>query len=102
HGMRATAAASLLSLIGVFSALGAVFSGWLTDRFDPSRLLSAYFAVRALTLLALPMVFSSTVTPTMVAFVVVYGLVDVATVPPVIALSDRVYGEDGPIVFGWV
>ncbi|SFN73399.1 Sugar phosphate permease [Streptomyces sp. cf124] len=102
HGMRATAAASLLSLIGVFSALGAVFSGWLTDRFDPSRLLSAYFAVRALTLLALPMVFSSTVTPTMIVFVVVYGLVDVATVPPVIALSDRVYGENGPIVFGWV
>ncbi|MDX3541556.1 MFS transporter [Streptomyces europaeiscabiei] len=102
HGMRATAAASLLSLIGVFSALGAVLSGWLTDRFDPSRLLTAYFAVRALTLLALPMVFSSAVTPALVAFVVLYGLVDVATVPPVIALGDRVYGEDGPIVFGWV
>lgn len=102
HGMRATAAASLLSLIGVFSALGAVFSGWLTDRFDPRRLLTAYFAVRALTLLALPMAFSSTVTPFMIVFVVIYGLVDVATVPPVISLSADVYGEDGPIVFGWV
>ncbi|MBT2508605.1 MFS transporter [Streptomyces sp. ISL-98] len=101
HGMRVTAAASMLSLIGIFSALGAVFSGWLTDRFDPRRLLTAYFAIRALTLLALPMVFSSTVTLSMIVFVVVYGLVDVATVPPVIALTSRVYGEDGPIVFGW-
>jgi sugar phosphate permease len=101
HGMNVTVAASMLSLIGIFSSLGAVASGWLTDRFDPRRLLSVYFAVRALTLLALPMVFSSTVQPSMIAFVVVYGLVDVATVPPVIALTHRCYGEDGPIVFGW-
>ncbi|WSQ06855.1 MFS transporter [Streptomyces sp. NBC_01231] len=101
HGMHATAAASMLSLIGIFSALGAVLSGWLTDRFDPRRLLTTYFAVRALTLLVLPMVLSSTVTFPLVVFVVVYGLVDVATVPPVIALCGRVYGEDGPIVFGW-
>ncbi|EHM25492.1 major facilitator superfamily permease [Streptomyces sp. W007] len=101
HGMAVTAAASMLSLIGIFSALGAIFSGWLTDRFDPRRLLTVYFAIRALTLLALPLVFTSTVTVLMIAFVVVYGLVDVATVPPVIELSRRVYGEDGPIVFGW-
>jgi MFS family permease len=101
HGMHATAAASMLSLIGIFSALGAIFSGWLTDRFDPRRLLTAYFAIRALTLLVLPMVFASAVTPALIVFVVVYGLVDVATVPPVIALSSRVYGQDGAIVFGW-
>ncbi|MFE7457287.1 MFS transporter [Streptomyces sp. NPDC057554] len=102
HGMRVTSAASLLSLIGVFSALGAVLSGWLTDRFDPRRLLTVCFAVRALTLLALPLVFSAAVTPPMLLFVFVYGLVDVATVPPVIELCHRAYGEDGPIVFGWV
>ncbi|MDW6061528.1 MFS transporter [Streptomyces sp. FXJ1.4098] len=101
HGMHATMAASLLSLIGVFSSLGALASGWLTDRFDPRRLLCLCFAVRALTLLALPVVLSSTVRPSLIAFVVVYGLADVATVPPVIALSQRVYGNDGPIVFGW-
>ncbi|WP_030087971.1 MFS transporter [Streptomyces baarnensis] len=101
HGMRATAAASLLSLVGVFSALGAVLSGWLTDRFDPRRLLTVCFAVRALTLLALPLVFASSVTAPMLLFVAVYGLVDVATVPPVIELARRVYGADGPVVFGW-
>lgn len=101
HGMHATVAASLLSLIGIFSALGAVASGWLTDRFDPRRLLTVCFTVRALTLLALPLLFASTVRPSMVVFAVVYGLVDVATVPPVIALCRRAYGDDGPIVFGW-
>ncbi|MFJ7086191.1 MFS transporter [Streptomyces griseus] len=101
HGMRATAAASLLSLVGVFSALGALLAGWLTDRFDPRRLLTVCFAVRALTLLALPLVFASSVTAPMLLFVAVYGLVDVATVPPVIELARRVYGEDGPVVFGW-
>ncbi|MFJ9111620.1 MFS transporter [Streptomyces sp. NPDC102283] len=101
HGMRATAAASLLSLVGIFSALGALLAGWLTDRFDPRRLLTVCFAVRALTLLALPLLFTSTVTAPMLLFVVVYGLVDVATVPPVIELARRVYGDDGPVVFGW-
>ncbi|MEU6672090.1 MFS transporter [Streptomyces sp. NPDC046727] len=101
HGMHATVAASMLSLIGVFSALGAAVSGWLTDRFDPRRLLTVYFTVRALTLLALPLVFAASAKPSMIAFAVVYGLVDVATVPPVIALCQRAYGDDGPIVFGW-
>ncbi|MEU2071404.1 MFS transporter [Streptomyces anulatus] len=101
HGMRATTAASLLSLVGIFSALGALLAGWLTDRFDPRRLLTACFAVRALTLLALPLVFAAEVTAPMLLFVAVYGLVDVATVPPVIELARRVYGEDGPVVFGW-
>lgn len=101
HGMRATAAASLLSLVGIFSALGALLAGWLTDRFDPRRLLTVCFAVRALTLLALPLVFAAEVTASMLLFVAVYGLVDVATVPPVIELARRVYGEDGPVVFGW-
>ncbi|MER6020521.1 MFS transporter [Streptomyces anulatus] len=101
HGMRATAAASLLSLVGIFSALGALLAGWLTDRFDPRRLLTVCFAVRALTLLALPLVFAAEVTAPMLLFVAVYGLVDVATVPPVIELARQVYGEDGPVVFGW-
>ncbi|MFH9654255.1 MFS transporter [Streptomyces sp. W4I9-2] len=101
HGMRATTAASLLSLVGIFSALGALLAGWLTDRFDPRRLLTVCFAVRALTLLALPLVFAAEVTAPMLLFVAVYGLVDVATVPPVIELARRVYGEDGPVVFGW-
>ncbi|RMI39044.1 MFS transporter, partial [Streptomyces triticirhizae] len=102
HGVGATAAASMLSLIGIFSALGALVSGWLTDRLDPRRLLVVYFAVRALTLLALPQALAAGAGPALLAFTVVYGLVDIATVPPVIALANDRFGADGPIVFGWV
>ena len=38
----------------------------------------------------------------MVAFVVVYGLDWVATVPPTIALCRDLFGSRGTIVFGWV
>jgi MFS family permease len=102
HGMAPTVAASLLSVIGVFSLLGTLASGWLTDRYDPRRLLSVYFSVRAITLIFLPMLLAASVHPSMIAFVVCYGLVDVATVPPTIQLSREFYGKDGPIVFGWV
>ena len=38
----------------------------------------------------------------MIAFVVVYGLDWVATVPPTVALCREAFGEQGTIVFGWV
>jgi predicted MFS family arabinose efflux permease len=38
----------------------------------------------------------------MLAFVIVYGLDWVATVPPTAALCREVFGESGTIVFGWV
>jgi len=38
----------------------------------------------------------------MLVFIVFYGLDWVATVPPTIALCRQHFGNDGPIVFGWV
>ena len=35
-------------------------------------------------------------------FIIFYGLDWVATVPPTVALCREWFGEDGPIVFGWV
>ncbi|MFE5008566.1 MFS transporter [Streptomyces sp. NPDC056696] len=102
HGMPVTVAASLLSLIGIFNVAGTVASGWLTDRVDPRRLLAVYYALRALTLLALPLLLTSAVDAPLVAFTVVFGLLDVATVPPTIALCRAHYGADAPVVFGWV
>ena len=102
HGMPATIASSLLAMIGIFNVVGTVTSGWLTDRFDARWLLAAYFALRAVALLCLPMLLGATVQPSLVVFVVAFGVLDVATVPPVIALANRFYGEDGAIVFGWV
>lgn len=102
HGMAVTVAAALVSLIGVFSLVGTILSGWLTDRFDPRRLLVAYYVGRGLLLASLPALFGPDAGAAIVAFVVVFGLLDVATVPPTILLCRRVFGVDGAIVFGWV
>lgn len=102
HGIPTTIAATLLTVVGVFNLLGTTASGWLTDRFDPRWLLVAYFALRAVTLLLLPQLFASTVQPSLIAFAVVFGVLDLATVPPTIALCRDIYGDDGAVVFGWV
>ncbi|MBM7439777.1 MFS transporter [Streptomyces sp. HB132] len=102
HGMPATTASSLLAAIGVFNVVGTVASGWATDRRDPRRLLAVFFALRGLLLACLPLLMGATVQPSMMAFVVAFGLLDLATVPPVIALCREFHGEDGAVVFGWV
>ena len=102
HGLPEVTAASLLALVGVFDIVGTIASGWLTDRFDGRHLLVTYYALRGLGLAGLPLLLSSRLHPSMIAFVVVYGLDWVATVPPTIALCRSVFGERAPIVFGWV
>ncbi|MCZ4605564.1 MFS transporter [Streptomyces sp. Lzd4kr] len=102
HGMPITAAASLLAVIGVFDVVGTIFSGWLTDRFEPRRLLAVYYALRGISLLFLPMLLAPSVHPPMLFFIVFYGLDWVATVPPTVALCREQYGDDSAIVFGWV
>ncbi|WP_308013812.1 MFS transporter [Streptantibioticus parmotrematis] len=102
HGMPATIAASLLAVIGIFDIVGTIASGWFTDRLDARRLLATYYALRGVSLMFLPMLFAATVRPPMVFFIVFYGLDWVATVPPTLALCRVHYGEDAPIVFGWV
>ncbi|CAL9491241.1 L-lactate transporter [Streptomyces sp. enrichment culture] len=102
HGMPITAAASLLAVIGVFDVVGTVASGWFTDRFDARRLLAVYYALRGVSLLFLPLLLAPGIHPPMVLFIVFYGLDWVATVPPTLALCREHYGDDSPIVFGWV
>ncbi|SDC20114.1 MFS transporter [Actinokineospora iranica] len=102
HGMPMTVAAGLLTAIGVCSATGTVISGWLTDRVDARLLLFGYYALRAIALFLLPSTLAPTVAPSMVVWVVVYGLIDVATVPPTIHICRQLYGNDSPVVFGWV
>jgi predicted MFS family arabinose efflux permease len=95
------AAAGLLSLMGFFDLFGTTASGWLTDRYDPRRLLFVYYALRGLSLIALPFLDFST--GGLLIFAVLYGLDWVATVPPTLALANRHFGEvRAPIVFGWV
>ncbi len=103
HGMPATTSAGLLALIGVFDILGTVASGWLTDKVDPRKLLFAYYALRGLSLLVVPVLLGPHVQPSLFLFIVFYGLDWVATVPPTVALCRIHFGlQRSGVVFGWV
>ena len=101
YGLPATQAASLLALMGLFDLVGTTTSGWLTDRYDPRKLLFIYYLLRGLSLMALP--FTDFSLTSLALFAVFYGLDWIATVPPTIRLATDIFGErDGPIVFGWI
>ena len=102
HGMTETTAASLLALVGLFDIVGTIASGWLTDRVDSRILLGAYYFLRGLSLLVLPSLFAATTHPSMLVFILFYGLDWVATVPPTVTLCREYFGANGAVVFGWV
>ncbi|HWU04255.1 MAG TPA: MFS transporter, partial [Novosphingobium sp.] len=101
HGIAPVAAAGLLSTMGLFDLVGTTASGWLTDKYDPRRLLCIYYGLRGASLIALP--FMDFGAASLAAFAVFYGLDWIATVPPTLALTNRTFGpREAPIVFGWV
>ncbi len=103
HGMMEVAAASLLALVGVFDLVGTVLSGWLTDRYDPRKLLCIYYLSRGISLFLLPSILFATIHPSTLVFVIFYGLDWVATVPPTLMLCRTVLGpERSTIIYGWV
>ncbi|WP_433223990.1 MFS transporter [Microtetraspora malaysiensis] len=102
HGMPETTAAGLLAVVGIFDIVGTVFSGWLSDRMDARVLLAVYYVLRGLSLVILPSLFADTAQPSMLVFIIFYGLDWVATVPPTVALCRKIFGANGAIVFGWV
>jgi MFS family permease len=100
-GLPIVAAAGLLAVMGVFDLVGTTASGWLTDRFDPRKLLVVYYGLRGLSLIALP--FTGFDVISLSVFAVFYGLDWIATVPPTLRLANENFGErDAPIIFGWV
>jgi sugar phosphate permease len=100
HGFTAGTAAGALALMGVFNFTGTIVSGYLTDRFDPRKLLLTYYVFRGISLLFLPALHSST---DIVIFSVLFGLDYIATVPPTVALVADVFGRNNVgIVYGWV
>ncbi len=100
-GIQEVQAASLLAVMGVFDLVGTTFSGWLTDRYDPRKLLCVYYAIRGLALIYLP--FSGFSAVSLLIFAVFYGLDWIATVPPTLRLANEAFGDrSGPLVFGWI
>jgi sugar phosphate permease len=100
-GIPEVQAASLLALMGIFDLIGTTLSGWLTDRFDPRKLLAVYYGLRGLSLFYLP--YSGFSVASLTIFAVVYGLDWIATVPPTLRLANESFGDrSGPLVFGWI
>jgi MFS family permease len=100
-GMEAVQAAGVLAIMGAFDFVGSIGSGYLSDRFDPRRLLVLYFGLRALALLALP--YSDFTLVGLTLFAVFYGLDWIATVPPIVKLTAQNFGRDqAALVFGWI
>jgi len=102
HGLSQTTAAGLLAVVGIFDIIGTIGSGILTDKVNPRTLLACYYFFRGVGLVMLPFLLSDSVHLSIVAFVIVYGLDWVATVPPTVALCRELFGMSGTIVFGWV
>jgi sugar phosphate permease len=100
-GTAPVAAASVLAAMGIFDIIGTIGSGWLSDRYDPRKLLLWYYGLRGLSLLYLPS--SSFTLYGLSFFAVFYGLDWIATVPPTVRIATSVFGrERAGIVFGWI
>lgn len=100
HGFTETVAAGTLAVMGAFNFVGTIASGWLTDRFDPRRLLLTYYGFRGLSLFMVPIIHDRV---GLAAFAVLFGLDYIATVPPTVALAaDRFGRENVGTVYGWV
>ncbi|HUA81653.1 MAG TPA: MFS transporter [Dyella sp.] len=101
HGIPEVRAAGVLAMMGICDLIGTTASGWLTDRFDPRKLLFVYYGLRGLSLMYLP--YSDFSLYSLSLFGVFYGLDWIATVPPTLRLTTDAFGErDAPVVFGWV
>ncbi len=100
HGIPEVTAASVVALMGAMNFVGTIASGFLTDRYDPRKLLAVYYSLRGLSLLLLPFV---TEFAGLAVFAVFFGLDYIATVPPTVALvADRFGRANVGAVFGWV
>ncbi len=100
HGFTEVAAAGAMALMGMMNVIGSLSSGWLTDRFDNRKLLATYYGFRALGLLGLPFILE---VPWLMVFAVVYGLDWIATVPPTVNLTARLFGRaSAGTLFGWI
>ena len=88
--------------MGLFDILGTTASGWLTDRYSSRHLLFAYYTLRGLSLLYLPLTLDGGAHG-LGWFAVFYRLDWIATVPPTVRLAGEAFGrENTGVVYGWI
>ncbi|HUQ16361.1 MAG TPA: MFS transporter, partial [Candidatus Saccharimonadales bacterium] len=100
HGFTEVTAASAVGVMGAMNIVGTLSSGWLSDRFDNRKLLAGYYAFRAISLAALPLVIEAR---GLYVFAIVYGLDWIATVPPTANLTAQIFGRASlGTIYGWI
>ena len=100
HGIGEVTAAATVGIMGAMNIVGTMGSGWLTDRADPRRLLTMYYALRGLSLFVLPFV---TGFPGLLVFAVIFGLDWFATVPPTVTIAAQRFGRASiGSIYGWI
>jgi sugar phosphate permease len=100
HGFVEVETAGALALMGIMNMVGTLISGWLSDKYDNRKLLSVYYGLRALSLVALPFVVEMR---GLLIFAVIYGLDWVATVPPTVNLTAQRFGRASVgTIYGWI
>jgi sugar phosphate permease len=91
RGIPGLAAATAVGIMGVASFAGTTFAGWLCDRVDARKVLSAAYFFRGMSLFVLPYVTDAF---GVFVFAVLYGLDWFATGPSTVAIIARHFGQD--------
>lgn len=100
HHLPSGATATAVTLLALFNSTGGLVSGYLSDRMPRRYLLAFLYSMRAVTLLFLLTVSSPV---TLMVFAVLFGLVDIATVPPTSSLTAEIFGSGRMgVVFGLI
>jgi predicted MFS family arabinose efflux permease len=100
RGIPEVAAATAVGIMGVASFIGTTFAGWLCDRVDPRKVLSAAYLFRGLSLFVLPYVTDAS---SLFVFAVLYGFDWFATGPSTVAIIAKHFGQDRVgVLFGLV
>jgi sugar phosphate permease len=90
-GIPQVTAAVVVGIMGGASFVGTTFAGWLVDRVDPRKVLSAAYALRGSSLLILPYVSEPS---GFSLFAVLYGLDWFATGPATTAILADSFGQE--------
>lgn len=89
-GIPQVQAAGLLGVIGLVNAIGLLASGWAADRWGARLPLVAVYAARAIALVWLAAAVDETM---LLAFAVVFGMTDMATIPLVAGGTASLFGR---------
>jgi MFS family permease len=100
RGVPDMAAASIIGVMGLANVPGSLVSGWLSDRYDPRRVLAAIFASRVVALALLPYLPGA---EGLFVFALLFGFGWIAQRAPLTEIVTNLYGlRSVGGVLGWI